>query len=65
MQLRFGWVRPNAGALHRVAARVPRQLPELEYPGQFLVTRVTHAGTIRFKHTPLFFANAMKQHHVG
>jgi len=41
------------------------QLPPLEYPGHFLVKRVTHAGTIRFKDRLLFLANALKQHHVG
>jgi hypothetical protein len=30
-----------------------------------VVRRVTHAGTIRFKHKLLFFANALKEHHVG
>jgi putative transposase len=41
------------------------QLAPLEYPGHFLVKRVTNAGTIRFKHKLLFLANALKQHHVG
>ena len=36
-----------------------------EYPGHFQVKRVTHAGTIRFKHKLLFLANALKEHHVG
>jgi hypothetical protein len=35
----------------------PATLPPLEYPDHFLVKRVTHAGTIRFKHTLLFLAN--------
>jgi transposase InsO family protein len=43
----------------------PAQLPPLEYPGHFLVKRVTNAGTIRFKDKLLFLANALKQHHVG
>jgi hypothetical protein len=43
----------------------PRAAPPLEYPGHFLVKRVTKAGTIRFKHRLLFLANALKQHHVG
>ena len=43
----------------------PATLPALEYPGHFLVKRVTHAGTIRFKHKLLFLANALKEHHVG
>ncbi len=43
----------------------PAHLPPLEYPGHFLVKRVTYAGTFRFKHRLLFIANALKQHHIG
>ena len=43
----------------------PERLPPLEYPGHFLVKRVTNAGTFRFKHRLLFIANALKQHHIG
>jgi putative transposase len=43
----------------------PATLPALEYPGHFVVKRVTHAGTIRFQDRLLFLANALKEHHVG
>jgi len=43
----------------------PDRLPPLEYPGHFLVKRVTNAGTFRLKHQLLFIANALKQHHIG
>jgi transposase InsO family protein len=43
----------------------PARLPPLEYPGHYLVKRVTNAGTIRFKDRLLFLANALKGHHVG
>jgi hypothetical protein len=43
----------------------PDRLPPLEYPGHFLVKRVTNAGTFRLKHKLLFIANALKQHHIG
>ena len=43
----------------------PERLPPLEYPGHFLVKRVTAAGTLRFKHKLLFIANALKQHAIG
>ena len=43
----------------------PARLPALEYPGHYLVKRVTNAGTIRFKGRLRFLANALKQHHVG
>jgi putative transposase len=40
-------------------------LPPVEYPGHFIVKRVTNAGTIRLRRRLLFFANALKQHPVG
>ena len=43
----------------------PATLPPLEYPGHYLVKRVTNAGTFRLKHKLLFIANALKQHHIG
>lgn len=43
----------------------PEHLPPLEYPGHFLVKRVTNAGTVRLKHRLVFIANALKQHHIG
>ncbi|CAA9359080.1 MAG: Mobile element protein [uncultured Gemmatimonadaceae bacterium] len=43
----------------------PDRLPALEYPGHYVVKRVTNAGTIRFQDRLLFLANALKQHHVG
>ncbi len=43
----------------------PERLPPLEYPGHFLVKRVTNAGTFRFKDRLLFIANALKSHHIG
>src|SRR5437899_12801112 len=41
------------------------ETPPVEYPGHFLVKRVTNAGTIRLKKRLLFLANALKQHPVG
>ena len=43
----------------------PEHLTPLEYPEHFLVKRVTNAGTFRLKHTLLFIAHALKQHHLG
>src|SRR3970282_712731 len=43
----------------------PERLPPLEYPGHFLVKRVTNAGTFRLKHKLLFIAKALKQQTVG
>jgi len=54
------------GAFYRPSPRAhPAALPPLEYPGHFLVKRVTNAGTFRLKHRLLFIANALKQHHIG
>lgn len=43
----------------------PERLPALEYPGHFIVKRVTNAGTFRLKHKLLFIANALKQQYIG
>jgi putative transposase len=40
-------------------------LPPVEYPGDFIVKRVTNAGTIRLRKRLPFIANALKQHPVG
>src|SRR5882762_7926184 len=40
-------------------------LPPIEYPGHFIVKRITNAGTFRFKKRLLFIANALKQHAIG
>src|SRR5207237_5933483 len=58
--------RAPAGSRYLVSARAyPERLPPLEYPGHFLVKRVTNAGTFRFKDRLLFIANALKTHHIG
>ncbi len=56
---------PPASQSVRSTRPYPARLPPLEYPGHFLVKRVTNAGTFRFKDRLLFIANALKQHHLG
>jgi putative transposase len=57
--------RPPA-ALYRPSTRAyTGALPPVEYPGHFLVKRVTNAGTIRLKKRLLFLSNALQQHPVG
>jgi putative transposase len=56
---------PPAARYVASARPYPTTLPALEYPGHFLVKRVTNAGTIRFQDRLLFLANALKQHHIG
>lgn len=54
------------GALYRRSPRVyPERLPPIDYPGHFLVKRITNAGTFRFKHRLLFVANALNRYHIG
>ncbi len=54
------------GAFYRPSPRdYPAKLPPIDYPGHFLVKRITNAGTFRFKKRLLFIANALKQHHIG
>jgi hypothetical protein len=43
----------------------PERLPPLEYPGHFLVKRITNAGTFRLHHKLLFLANPLKQQLIG
>ena len=40
-------------------------LPPIEYPGHFIVKRITNAGTFRFKKRVLFIANSLKQYRIG
>ena len=40
-------------------------LPPLEYPGHFLVKKITTGGTFKFKHRLLFISNALTDHHIG
>lgn len=53
-------------ALYRPSPRAyPAVPPPIEYPGHFIVKRVTNAGTVRFKKRLVFIANALKQHPIG
>jgi transposase InsO family protein len=54
------------GSLYRPSTRAyAGELPPIEYPGHFLIKRITNAGTFRFKKRLLFIANALKQHTIG
>jgi transposase InsO family protein len=43
----------------------PERLPALEYPGHFLVKKITTGGTFRFRSRLLYLANAMVDQHIG
>jgi len=43
----------------------PPCLPAQDYPGHFLVKKITTGGTFRFQHRLLFIANSLTHHHIG
>lgn len=43
----------------------PALLPAVDYPGHFVVKRVTNKGTFRFKDQLFFLSNALDNHPVG
>ena len=45
--------------------RYPDRLPSLEYPGHFLVKKITTGGTFRFRSRLLYLASAMVDQHIG
>src|SRR5215831_3659705 len=49
-----------ASLYHPSAREYTTDKPPIEYPGHYIVKRVTNAGTIRFKKKLLFIANALK-----
>jgi putative transposase len=54
------------GDLYRPSTRTyTGAMPAVEYPGHFIVKRVTNAGTFRFKKRLLFIANALIHHPIG
>ncbi len=57
--------RPPASAYQASRRRYTGTLPPVEYPGHFLVKRITSAGTFRFKDRLLFLSHALEQHPIG
>lgn len=43
----------------------PRTLPPQEYPGHYLVKKITTGGTFRFQDRLLFISNNLTDHHIG
>jgi hypothetical protein len=43
----------------------PSRLPPLEYPGHFVVKKITTGGTFRFRRKLLHLANALVDQHIG
>jgi hypothetical protein len=44
---------------------MPEKLPELEYPGHFLVALVHHNGVIHHQGQRIYVASLLKGEHVG
>jgi hypothetical protein len=57
--------RTPASRYHPSRRPFPERLPPIEYPGHYLVKRVSNAGTIRSKRKRLFLANPLRQLPVG
>ncbi len=47
------------------ARPMPARLPAPEYPGHYLVRRVSRAGTFRFKNRQLFLSDALIHEPIG
>jgi len=61
------WLHQHTPASRYHASRrpYPTRLPPLEYPGHFLVKKVTTGGTFRFQHKLLHIANALVDQPIG
>ncbi len=40
-------------------------MPAIEYPGHFVVKKITTGGTFRFHHKLLYIANSLVDQHIG
>jgi hypothetical protein len=54
----------SRGHSRKAGEASPRMHP-LEYPGHFLVKKVTTGGTFRFQHKLLYIANSLVDQHIG
>ena len=69
----FNEERPHMALQNRTPASCyqpsPRQytsvLPPQEYPGHYVVKKITTGGTFRFHNRLLFLSNALTHHHIG
>ena len=44
---------------------MPKRIETYDYPGHFLVRRVSRAGTIRVVHNQVFVSNTLDEEYVG
>ena len=54
-----------ASVYHASPRPYPRRLPPIEYPGHYLVKRITSGGTFRFGRRLLFLATPLEGYDVG
>lgn len=61
------WLNQDTPASHYVESPrpYPTRLLPLEYPGHFVVKKVTTGGTFRFQHKLLYIANSLVDHRIG
>ena len=60
----LGMKRP--GEVYQPSARaMPRRIERYEYPGHYLVRRVSRAGSIRVLRRQIFVSNTLQEDHVG
>jgi transposase InsO family protein len=57
--------KPPASCYQESPRTYPDHLPPPEYPGHFLVKKITTGGTFRFRHRLLYLANAMVDQSIG
>ncbi len=54
------------GELYQASSRaMPKRIEPYEYPGHYLVRRVSRAGTIRVFHNQIFVSNTLHEDYVG
>ncbi len=69
----FNEVRPHealemkrpAWVYERSSREIPRKIGSYDYPGHFLVRRVSRGGTIRLFHNQVFVSNTLQEDFVG
>ncbi len=54
-----------ASVYHASSRPYPKRLPPIEYPGHYLVKRITSGGTFRFGRRLLFLATPLEGYDVG
>jgi putative transposase len=57
--------RPPAALYRPSPRRMPAKIAEPEYPGHYLVRRVSNAGTFRFKSRQLFLSDTLLQEQIA